>query len=185
MFITTLVSSILNFYFQTGIYKQIGIARKKASHMKAKECTRLVIICVFIFQSNPQMIQANPIAGFITQFLLGKSADYIWDKFTGKPDIVELDRRVKKLEETVYRTDPKLVAPIRDLRNIITSDTSKEDFQRMVQKADHQIIELQRVLPISALDLSYLIRYIRYLHRTPGDVSSLRWSPPCFDASNC
>ncbi len=43
----------------------------------------------------------------------------------------------------------------------------------------------KRVLPISALDLSYLIRYIRYLHRTPGDVSSLRWSPPCFDASNC
>lgn len=163
MFITTLVSSILNLYFQAEIYKQFEIVRKRASHMKATECTCLVIICVFILQLNPQTIQANPIAVFIVQHLLSKASDYIWDKATGKPDVVELDRRLKKLEETVYRTAPNLVPPIRDLRNNITPDTSKEDFQRMVQKADRQIIELERRADITDKEIAILKKRIARL----------------------
>ena len=44
---------------------------------------------------------------------------------------------------------------------------------------------MYRVLPISVLDLSYLIRYIRRLNLNLYDVFAFRWSPLCFDAANC
>jgi uncharacterized protein YecT (DUF1311 family) len=107
--------------------------------MKATEFACLVIICTFIFQLDQQTTQANPLAKFIGQYLLTKASDYIWDKATGRPDLVELDRRLKELQDTLDRTHPNLVAPIQDLRQNITPNTSQEDFQRMVQKVDSDL----------------------------------------------
>jgi hypothetical protein len=109
--------------------------------MKAARLVCLVIGSIYIFQSNPQLIQANSL-GFIGGYLLGKGFDYVWDRITGKPDVLELERRIKELEDTVAQKNQNLADPIRKLRNSVHPDTSKEDFQRMVQKADNDFMRL-------------------------------------------
>src|SRR5882672_934045 len=105
--------------------------------MKVVKLACFVVAVGFILQSNLYNTHANPlipIAKFIGEYLLGKGLDYIWDKRTGKPDVTELQRRIKDLEDVVIQTDPKLADPFKKLFIRINPDTSKEDFQRMAQE---------------------------------------------------
>ena len=135
--------------------------------MKAANIACLAIIGVFIFQSNPQTIQANPLVKLIGEYLLGKALDYVWDKGTGKPNLTELDRKLKELQDTLARMHPNLAPPIRDLRNSVTPNTSKEDFQRMVQKVDSDlrrlIADLERRVDITDREITDLKKRIAKL----------------------
>ena len=107
--------------------------------MKAIGRACLAIILVFAFQLDVEPIRAYAFTNLIAGYLFSKGVDYVWDAATGKPDIREINRRLILVEETLKRTDPRLGAPIGDLRTNITTCTSKEDLVRIVSKADNDL----------------------------------------------
>lgn len=81
--------------------------------------------------------------GWIRGYLLGKVADGIWDEVFGKPDTVELDRRLRQLEEDLLGIQTRFGTPIRTLRTKIKRDTTRNDYFAMATEAGDQIEELE------------------------------------------
>lgn len=81
--------------------------------------------------------------GWLRGYLIGKVADGIWDEAFGKPDTVELDRRLRGLEEEIARIQASFASPIRGLRTKIKHDTTRNDYFAMATEAGDQIEELE------------------------------------------
>jgi hypothetical protein len=135
--------------------------------MKATKSGFFVMTGIFILLLSDQIIQANPLAKFIGEYLLGRALDYVWDKQTGKPDIMELNNRLKSLEEALGQTHPNLTGPIRDLRKSVTSNTGEEDYKHMAQEVyntlSKRIVDLERRADITNRDIEELKKRVSIL----------------------
>jgi len=83
------------------------------------------------------------VGAFLAHYFGGKVLDEIWDTATGKPDIRKLERRLTEAENQLNRMRPGLGAPIEDLRNRVTSATTKGEFQRLIKMYDSRIASLE------------------------------------------
>lgn len=72
-------------------------------------------------------------------FALGKLADGIWDAATGKPDVYELDRRLKRLERELAGKSPECAEPVRELRDQITSTMTRDDYLDLAWAAQREV----------------------------------------------
>jgi hypothetical protein len=70
-------------------------------------------------------------ADFIGSYLLGKVVDGIWDSATGKPDVAELQERIKRLESSLGGPSPSLDA----LRGAIHDEMTLDEYKRLVSTA--------------------------------------------------
>jgi len=108
--------------------------------MKALSRTCLLIVVVLALQLNVELVCAyGALGNLIAGYVFGKGIDYVWDAASGKPDIKEINRRLMLVEDTLKRIDPRLVAPVQDLRRNVPACTSKEDLTRLVAKADNDL----------------------------------------------
>ena len=73
--------------------------------------------------------------------MLGKIADGIWDAATGKPDINELDRRLRRVEEGLTSKGAECATPVRELRERLSADMTKEEYVALENKYRQQVNE--------------------------------------------
>jgi hypothetical protein len=87
---------------------------------------------------------------FGADFMLGKLADGVWDAATGKPDIYELNRRLKRIEDEMACKGDGCAVPIRNLRQKLTADmtegeylalayTAQQELERRVKALEHAV----------------------------------------------
>jgi hypothetical protein len=104
---------------------------------------RLAIVAGLLF---PAPVRAmDPVTCYLVkltaEFLAGKAIEGIWDSATGKPDVRELDRRLKELEEKAAMRDEMREA-IRKLRGDLKERVTRDEFRKMT---DHLLSELVQI----------------------------------------
>jgi len=84
-----------------------------------------------LFFSNQALSKSfiDGAVGFIGQYLLSKAIDEVWDKATGKPDVVQLQSKVKALEEGI---EPKYKPRIENFRQGLDRDISYDHYKNNV-----------------------------------------------------
>lgn len=81
---------------------------------------------------------------WVRGYLIGKIADGIWDDFFGKPDTLELDRRLRSLEDDLSRIHTDYGSPIGSLRGKITRSTTKDEYFHLAAGASDRLENLER-----------------------------------------
>jgi len=98
---------------------------------------RLIVIAVLTGTClSPLNANANPYAAYLAKFLgeylLGKCLDDVWDSATGKPDLGELDSRLRAFEGALSQVDARLSVNIADLRRELNRRPTREEVRRIV-----------------------------------------------------
>jgi uncharacterized coiled-coil protein SlyX len=78
---------------------------------------------------------------WIADFLLGKLIDEVWDAATGKPDVFQLERRIKALE-TDSRWRNEYRDPLYELLNGVNANTTKDEYRASARRALSRIDEI-------------------------------------------
>jgi hypothetical protein len=109
---------------------------------------RQFVFCVTMAGSlvvaMPQHANAG-VLSWLGRYLLGRVTDGIWDRMTGKPDVRELDRRLRQVESVLARTEGRGYAQhVRTIRRSVSRDTNPLDYARMVREVVDRIARLER-----------------------------------------
>jgi hypothetical protein len=119
--------------------------------MKTKRLPIILTICLSIAFSGPSLADDNnnSILNFVGSFLLGKAADAIWNSATGKPDVNELQQRIRQLEQLLGDSSE----PMRKLRSQVSSTTTLPEFHKEAQVA---LTSLQEAVSNDPQSLSHI-----------------------------
>ncbi len=102
--------------------------------MTRRRFVSVILVAVFVANASSAPARANPLWAAVKwagSYLLGKGVDGLWDKATGKPDVRALDRRLEKVEDTLRSYDGELADAVEDLRDRVSSNTSKMAYYEM------------------------------------------------------
>lgn len=94
---------------------------------------------VLILFATPVMASfVSMITAFCASYLGGKVVDHFWDKLTGKLDVTALDIRLSEIEgvfrEIDSKMDSKLAVHLESLRKQLSSETTKQEYNKMLQE---------------------------------------------------
>jgi len=157
--------------------------------MKVWRSAWFTITIILILQWNSQTVPAQVSTKlftalplfyeFVGTYLIGKELDrVIWDPITGKPDVKDLERKIKAVEDAVSRINPGLAVPFINLRIQITPDTSQQLFQRTLdqtmQEFDRKIRELEVREGITDQALMNLVERVKKLEERDLEITDLR-----------
>ncbi|MEZ6142138.1 MAG: tetratricopeptide repeat protein [Zavarzinella sp.] len=103
---------------------------------------------IFLLSATPQPVRAiDPVTTycliFLGEHILGEGLNELYDRVTGKPDIREIDRRLKMLEENgALRSE--MQAEIRKLRTSINDKVSKAEFLEKINELKDSLGDIYR-----------------------------------------
>eukprot|EP00913_Durusdinium_trenchii_P035320 g33050.t1 len=84
----------------------------------------------------------HPAVVFIGEYLGGSLLDWGWDRATNKPNIREIEKRLKRLEQNAA-IHPLMQAQIKALRESINERTTRAEFQRLASMTTARINSLE------------------------------------------
>lgn len=107
-----------------------------------KRVTAFVVLFVAPLLVSTARAEVN-VAGWVASYLIGKAVDSVWDRVTGKPDIEKLQHRLSELERYFIEHDQQVAKQIEYLRSHVSANTSRADYERLVQQTINRIADLE------------------------------------------
>jgi hypothetical protein len=105
-------------------------------------CCCIVCIATIFILVFPKLTEAAPFK-FLASYFSGKVLDEMFDKATGKPDIYQLERRLREVEKAVNQIQPGLGYDVRILSEVVNSQTTRPQFVRLLQVFDDRLTKLE------------------------------------------
>lgn len=133
--------------------------------MKTKIVQTLAILSLVICIPAQAADEGDPILDFVGSYLMGKAVDAAWDAVTGKPDVNELQERIRRLECLLGGA----AGPVRELRSQVKSSTTHAEYREDARTA---LSALQTTLANNPQALSHV--YVGSVGRMKA-VFALNW----------